>query len=60
MDISILLMFQELREATGGLLNNFFAFITMISVDYYMMIPPLILFWAVDCIFRSNGARIPI
>lgn len=46
MDIEILLWLQQLRESIGGCLNGFFAFITMIAVDYYIMLPGLILFWA--------------
>lgn len=48
MDIQILLWLQALRDAMGNSFNDFFAFITMIAVDYYMLIPGLILFWAVD------------
>ena len=46
MDIQILLALQNLREAIGGCLNGFFAFLTTIAVDYYIMLPGLILFWA--------------
>lgn len=48
MDIEILLFFQTFREIIGNCLNDFFAFITTIAVDYYILIPALILFWAVD------------
>ena len=48
MDIQILLALQTLRESIGGCLNAFFAFLTMIAVDYYIMLPGLILFWAVS------------
>ncbi len=48
MDIQILLALQKLREALGGSLNSFFAFLTTIAVDYYIMLPGLILFWAFD------------
>lgn len=48
MDIQILLWLQSLRDVVGNCFNGFFAFITMIAVDYYMLIPGLILFWAVD------------
>lgn len=48
MDIQILLGLQSLREALGGTLNTFFAFITTIAVDYWVIIPALIIFWAVD------------
>ena len=46
MDIQILLALQQFREAIGGCLNGFFAFLTTIAVDYYIMLPGLILFWA--------------
>lgn len=46
MDIQILLVLQDLREVIGGSLNSFFAFLTTIAVDYYIMLPGLILFWA--------------
>ena len=48
MDIEILLVLQNLRGTLGNCLNDFFAFITTIAVDYYILIPALILFWAVD------------
>lgn len=48
MDIQILLLLQNLREAIGGCLNGFFAFITTIAVDYYILLPALIVFWVVD------------
>lgn len=48
MDIQILLWLQNLRGMLGNSLNDFFAFITTIAVDYFILIPVLILFWAVD------------
>lgn len=48
MDIQILLALQNLRELLGGTLNTFFAFITTIAVDYWVIIPALIIFWAFD------------
>ncbi|MCQ2399541.1 MAG: phosphatase PAP2 family protein, partial [Clostridia bacterium] len=48
MDIQILLFLQDMREALGGCLNGFFAFLTTVSVDYYIMLPGLILFWAIN------------
>ena len=48
MDIQILLKLQEFREATGGCLDKFIAFITMVAVDYYLIIPSLIIFWVVN------------
>ena len=55
MDIQILLLLQQFREAIGGCLNSFFAFITTVAVDYYLLIPALVLFWAVD---KKKGARV--
>ncbi len=48
MDISILLFLQTFREATGTFLTDFFSFITTIAVEYYVLVPMLILFWTVD------------
>ena len=48
MDIQILLALQSLRQAIGGCLNDFFALLTRIAVDYYIMLPGMILFWAVN------------
>ena len=48
MDIQILLELQKLRELLGGTLNAFFSFITTVAVDYWVIIPALIIFWAVD------------
>lgn len=55
MDIQILLLFQVFREAIGGALNGFFAFVTNIAVDYYVALPALMIFWAVD---KRMGAQI--
>ena len=55
MDIQILLGLQEFREAVGGIFNAFFAFITTIAVDYWAIIPALIIFWAVD---KKKGMRV--
>lgn len=55
MDINYLLFLQGIREATGGFLNGFFAFITNIAVDYYIVIPALIIFWCFD---KKKGLRI--
>lgn len=55
MDIQILLWLQGLREATGSFLGAFLTFITTISVDYFIMVPVLILFWSVN---KKNGARV--
>ena len=48
MDINYLLFLQNIRNNLGGILNNFFAFVTTISVDYYIIMIPLIIYWAVD------------
>lgn len=55
MDIQILLLLQQFRDLTGGVLNGFFTFITNIAVDYYVAVPALIIFWAID---KKKGARI--
>lgn len=55
MDIQYLILLQNFREAIGGWLNDFLAFITTIAVDYYMAVPALILFWAVD---KRRGAQV--
>ena len=41
-------LLQNIRNAVGGIFDNFFAFITNISVDYYIMAIPLIIYWAID------------
>ena len=48
MDIEILLFLQNLRNSLGGVFNDFFTFITNISVDYYIILIPLIIYWTVD------------
>lgn len=55
MDIAYLLFLQNLREATGGIFNNFFAFITNVVVDFYILIPALILFWVKS---KKEGVRV--
>ena len=55
MDIEILLFLQGIREAMGGALNTFFVFISSIAVDYFIMVPPLILFWTVD---KKKASRV--
>ena len=48
MDIGYLLLLQNFREAIGGALNGFLTFITNIAVNYYILIPALIIFWIID------------
>ncbi len=48
MDIQILLALQNLREVLGSSLNTFFEFITTIAVDYWVILPAMIFFWAID------------
>jgi len=55
MDIAYLLFLQNIREALGGYLNSFFVFISSIAVDYYIMVPALILFWTID---KKRGSRV--
>ena len=55
MDIEILLWFQSFREVTSTYLSSFFTFLTNISVDYYILVPMLIIFWTVD---KKKGSRL--
>ena len=55
MDIQYLLFLQGIRNAVGNIFNSFCIFITTIAVDYYIMIPALVLFWTVD---KRKGSRI--
>ena len=48
MDIGILLFLQRIREGLGGSLNIFFVFVSTIAVDWYILVPALIIFWTVD------------
>ncbi len=55
MDIQYLLFLQDIRNAVGNIFNSFCIFITTIAVDYYIMVPALILFWTVD---KRKGSKI--
>ena len=48
MDINYLLFLQNLRSYLGGIFDNFFAFITQISVGVYILFIPLFIYWAID------------
>ena len=48
MDIAYLLLLQNIRNSLNGIFNEFFALITNIAVDYYIIIIPLVIFWVVD------------
>lgn len=48
MDIDYLLLLQDFRIASGGFLNQFFSFITEISVGVWIWFPIYAVFWAVD------------
>lgn len=48
MDINYLLLLQNIRNNIGGILDNFFAFITQISVGIYILLIPLFIYWAID------------
>lgn len=48
MDIEILLLLQNFRNSLAGVLNEFFALITNIGVDYYIILIPLIIYWVFD------------
>lgn len=48
MDIQYLLLLQHFRDATGGVLNNFFVQISDLSYGIFIWMLACILFWAVD------------
>ena len=45
MDLDFLFGIQSWREATGGSLNSFFLFVSLIAVDYFLMVPALVVYW---------------
>ncbi len=55
MDIQYLLLLQDIRNAVGDVFNSFCIFITTIAVDYYIMVPALILYWTAD---KRKGSKI--
>lgn len=54
MDLDIIYGLQCWRESMGGSLNNFFLFISLIAVDYFLMVPALIIYWNFDKRKASN------
>ena len=55
MDIQYLLFLQTIRNSVGDVFNSFCIFITTIAVDYYILVPALIIFWTVD---KKKGSKI--
>ena len=55
MDIQYLLFLQNIRNTVGDVFNSFCIFITTVAVDYYILVPALILFWTVD---KKKGSKI--
>lgn len=55
MDLEILRALQAWREAIGGSFNNFFLFISTIAIDYFIMVPAIIIYWNFD---KKKGARV--
>ena len=53
MDIQYLLLLQRFREATGGVLNDFFVQISDLSYGVFIWMLACILFWAAD---KKTGA----
>ena len=53
MDIQYLLLLQKFRDATGGILNDFFLQISDLSYGVFIWMLACILFWAVD---KRTGA----
>ena len=50
--LGYLKLLQAFRGVMGGTLNSFFAFITTIAVDHWIVVPGLIVFWAFN---KKNG-----
>lgn len=48
MDLDFLYGLQCFRESIGGSLDGFFLFISLIAVDYFLMVPGLIIYWNVS------------
>ena len=62
MDIQYLLFLQNIRNTVGDVFNSFCIFITTVAVDYYILVPALILFWTVDknrCLFKGYILCVP-
>ena len=57
MDIEFLLLLQNMREACGECFNKFADFIATIAVDYWVFVPVLVLFWAVD---KRKGSQVAL
>ena len=55
MDLEILLNLQAWRDSIGGSLNSFFLFISTIAVDYFLVVPALIIFWNIS---KRKGANV--
>ncbi len=55
MDISYLLWLQELRNAWGPGIENFFVVISNIGASSFLVMIPLILFWSVD---KTSGSYV--
>ena len=53
MDLQYLLLLQRFREATGGVLNDFFLQISDLSYGVFIWMLACVLFWAVD---KRTGA----
>lgn len=48
MDINYLLMLQNFRDATGGVLNNFFEYITKLGETSILMFAIGLIYWGID------------
>lgn len=55
MDIEIVLFFQQLREACGDTFNKFCILLASIAVDFYMVLPALMIFWVLN---KKKGTQI--
>ena len=62
-EIDILLMIQNFREATGGVLTDFMNFVSSMAINYFIVVPALIIYWCYDKkiaskLLLSHGASI--
>ena len=48
MDLNYLLLLQNFREATGGVLNTFFEYITKLGETSILLLPLGIIYWGID------------
>lgn len=55
MDIEFLLFLQNIREATGGIFNDFFSFVTKFGETAVLILPLAAIYWCLD---KNTGSFI--